>query len=150
MFIPQRTPLCLLFVLMMFTPAHAEIYKWIDAEALTNYSHNPPEDRPFEIISVPPPPALSKQKPSEEIEALMQDLDAAEQAREVEQLKEKQQAALDAFRQENCEIAQQNLQTYQNNPGRRFINEAGEVSRPTEEERQLKIDQFSQEVDKLC
>lgn len=150
MFIPQLSRVCLLLLLFTFSPAQAEIYKWVDDESFVNFTQQPPADRPYEQITVPPPPPLSEQALIEENGVLVDAQATAEAQRQTEQQQAQQEAALAAFRQESCDIAKQNLQTYEDNPGRRFINEAGEVTRPTEEDRQLKMQQFRQDIEKFC
>lgn len=150
MFIPQLCRVCLLLLTLTFLPAQADIYKWLDDEELTNFTQQPPTDRHYELITVPPPPPISNEALSAEVEELIDSEEQAEKQREADQQLAQQQAALAAFRQESCKIAKENLQTYEDNPGRRFINDAGEVSRPTEEERQLKMQQFRQDIEKFC
>lgn len=150
MFIPQLCRVCLLLLTLTFLPAQADIYKWLDDEELTNFTQQPPTDRHYELITVPPPPPISNEALSAEVEELIDSEEQAEEQREADQQLAQQQAALAAFRQESCKIAKENLQTYEDNPGRRFINDAGEVSRPTEEERQLKMQQFRQDIEKFC
>jgi len=150
MFIPQLCRVCLLLFSFTLLPAQAEIYKWQDDEELINFTQQPPVDRPYEQITVPPPPPLSEEALSSEVEELIETVEQIEEQREAEQQQAQQEAALAAFRQESCDIAKENLQTYEENPGRRFINDAGEVTRPTEEERELKMQQFRQDIEKFC
>lgn len=150
MFIPQLSKVCLLLLFITLLPAKADIYKWVDDESFVNFTQQPPADRPYEQITVPPPPPLSEEVLIEENEAPDDAEATAEAQRQAEQQQAQQEAALAAFRQQSCEIAKQNLQTYEDNPGRRFINDAGEVTRPTEEERQLKMQQFRQDIEKFC
>ncbi|AFJ03589.1 Periplasmic protein TonB, links inner and outer membranes [Methylophaga frappieri] len=147
-----RLPHWICFALISFLPflAQAEIYKWTDENGQINYSQQPPPDRPAEQIQAPPPPPVEPDKAQQEIDNLIESQQKAAQ-QEAEQREAEQATAREQqLRDENCQIARENLLAYQNNPGRRFINEAGEVTRPTEEERQQRIANYQDQVDTYC
>lgn len=140
---------CLLLS-VCFTTNAADVYQWQDANGVTHYGQTPPPDVEANQMNVPIPSPVDPEKAQQEIDTLI-----AEQRKataEAEQRKEKQreaQAQAD-IRAENCKIARGNLEQYQNNPGRRFQNANGEVTRPTEEERQEKILELKQQTERFC
>lgn len=148
MFIPQFLSGCLALVLAM--TVHADAYKWIDDDGEVIYSQNPPADKPYEKMETPPPPSINPKAAQREIELLIEQQEAAEQKREAQQQKRQQAQQAAAILEENCRVAQYNLQQYQDNPGRRVMDPEGNVTRPTEEERQEKIDTLKQLVKQFC
>lgn len=50
----------------------------------------------------------------------------------------------------NCDIAKNNLEKYQNNPRGRTKNADGEYIRVDETDRQAKIEQLKQDIEKYC
>lgn len=141
--------------LFLFTPiVHANIYKWIDEDGQTHFSqHRPPVDQPAEVTKKPSPPATGPETAQQELDTLIkQQQEAAERQaeREKQQRLEAEKAKRAEQRQQNCRTAQHNLQQYQNNPGRRFIDSEGNVTRLGEEKRQEMIKQSQQAIDQFC
>lgn len=140
---------CLLLS-VCFTTHAADVYQWQDENGVTHYGQTPPPDVDAKQMTVPAPPPADPEKAQQKIDTLI--AKQREAAAEAEQREEKQreaQARAD-IRAENCKIAQRNLEQYQNNPGRRFQNADGEVTRPTEEERQEKISELKQQTEQFC
>ncbi len=134
--------------LLLASGVNAEIYKWVDENGQTHYTQQPPESGQAETIQVPPPPPIDDT--AAEVEELIEQQEAAEKsAREAEQEQQQEAERLAAI-QKNCEIAQANLKLYQDNPGRRMMDEAGNVYRLTEEERQQKIEESRQQIEEFC
>lgn len=150
MVIPHLRVCCLALLCSLPFLVQAEIYKWTDDNGQVNYTQEPPADRPAEQLKAPPPPPIDPEKAQQQVEELIESQDAAEAA-EAEREKAAQEAEqAEQIRAENCQTARNNLEQYQNNPGRRVMNADGEVTRPTEEERQEKIAEFQQQVDEFC
>lgn len=150
MVIPQLRVCCLALLCSLPFLAQAQIYKWTDENGQVNYSQEPPVDLPAEQIKAPPPPPIDPEIAQQELDALIEDQQAAEAAEAEQQQAEQEAEQAEQIRQENCQTARNNLEQYQNNPGRRVMNADGEVTRPTEEERQEKIAEFQQQVDEFC
>lgn len=143
--------LCLLSAALMLSfSVHAQIYKWVDENGQTHYSQQPPESGQAETVDVPPPPPIAPEQARDEVQELIDQQQAAEQAEQEAQQQAQQEAEQEAIRQENCRIAQQNLTAYQNNPGRRVMDEEGNVTRLDEDMRQQKIQEFQEQVDLYC
>ncbi len=141
--------------LFLFTPlAHADIYKWVDEHGQTHFSQLPPPvDQPAKIIKKPPPPATDPEAAQQELDALIKQQEKADELeaeREKQQRLEAEKAKRAEQRQQNCRTAQHNLQQYKNNPGRRFIDSEGNVTRLGEEKRQEMIKQSQQAIDQFC
>lgn len=151
MFIPYLRQVCLFFLLSTASMlVIADVYKWIDEEGRTHYSQQAPIGHEAELLSTPPPPARDPAKAQEEVEALINEQAEARKV-QAEQLAEQQRLAeQQLIREENCQKTQHNLQQYMDNPGRRVLRADGEVTRPTEEERQEKIQKLQLDVEEFC
>jgi hypothetical protein len=151
MFIPHLRLVCLTFMLSLFaTAAFAEIYKWVDKKGKTHYSQQAPQDNAAILIKTPPPPAIAPNAAQQQIEELIQQQESEDQMRLEQRNQQKFAAENLANQQRNCKIAQQQLQQYQNNPGKRIMDADGNVTRLAEEERQEKIQESQENVTKYC
>lgn len=143
--------LCLVSAALLLSfSVHAQIYKWIDENGQTNYSQQPPESGQAETVDVPPPPPINPDEARDEVQELIEQQQAADQAELEAEQQAREQAEQQAALQENCRIAQENLRSYQNNPGRRVMDQEGNVTRLTEEDRQQKIQEFQEQVELYC
>lgn len=140
---------CLLLS-VCFTAQAADVYQWQDENGITHYGQTPPSDVNAKQMRVPAPPPVDAEKAQQEIDALIAEQRQAEAEAEAREDNQREAQAQADMRAENCKIARRNLETYQNNPGRRFQNADGEVTRPTEEERQKKISEFKQQTERFC
>ncbi|HDY85644.1 hypothetical protein LCGC14_1169020 [marine sediment metagenome] len=152
MFIPHLRLICLTFVLssLFATTSFAEIYKWIDKDGQINYSQQAPQGVTATIIKAPPPPAIDPNAAQQKIDQLITQQESDEQMRLEQQNQQKVEAKNELIQQQNCTIAQQQLEQYQNNPGRRLIDADGNATRITEEERQKKIEELQKNVTEYC
>lgn len=148
MFIPQLSACCLAFVIAMTVQADA--YKWVDDDGEVIYSQTPPVDKLYEKMGTPPPPSMNPEAAKKEVELLIEQQKATDEAREERQQTQQQEELAAEALAENCRIANYNLQQYQDNPGRRMMDSEGNVTRPTEEERQQKISTLKQQVNQFC
>ena len=151
MFIPYLRLSCLAFVLFFFANnSYGDVYKWIDKDGQVHYSQQPPAGQQAEMIKAPPPPAIDPAKAQKEIDTLIkqQSSQESEQQDQNKQLAQEQERANQL--EKNCEAAKYNLQQYKDNPGRRLMDDKGNVTRPTEEDRQQKIRESEQKVKEFC
>lgn len=148
MFIPQLSCCCL--AMLAVATVHADVYKWQGDAGQVIYSQTPPNSGSYEMIEAPPPPAMHPAAAQQEIDQLIEQQQATDKARNEQRLQQQQKQQASAIQAENCRIAKYNLQQYQNNPGRRAIDSQGNVTRPTETERQEKISTYQQHVQQLC
>lgn len=151
MFIPDIRVVCLTFILSLFaSAAFAEIYKWSDQNEQINYSQQAPPNIPYTIVKILPPPPIDPNVAQKEIDELIKSQEAEEKVSLDEATQKESEAEKQKRFEENCLIAKDNLLKYQNNPGRRMIDEQGIVTKPTEEERQQKIKESQDNVNKYC
>ncbi len=151
MFIPYLRFVCLTFVLSVFScVSFAEVYKWTDKNKQINYSQQPPANVPYSIIGVSQHPASDPNVSQKSVDDLIKQHQAEEKIRLDKAMKEESDADRKKRFEENCVIAKDNLLKYQNNPGRRMIDAQGNVTRPTEEERQQKIKDSQDNVNLYC
>jgi len=151
MVIPHLRQICLfLFLSLPVTLVNADVYKWVDEEGQTHYSQQAPIGQKTELLKAPPPPATLPADAQNKIDQLINEQNEAryEQKRHaVEQqqtLKQQEQQAT------NCKRSQENLQKFLDNPGRRYTQADGTVTRLAEEERQQRIQEFKQDINEYC
>jgi len=151
MFIPYLRLVCLTLILSLFaTATFAEIYKWVDKNGQTHYSQQAPRDIATTVIKTPPPPAIDPNIAQQQIDELINQQKSEDQLRLETQNQQQIDAENKANQERNCKIAQQQLQQYQNNPGRRIMDADGNATRLAEEERQQKIQESQENITKYC
>jgi uncharacterized protein DUF4124 len=151
MFIPYLRQICLFFFFSLMTlTSYADVYKWVDENGQTHYSQTAPENQNAEMIKAPPPPASLPEEAQQQIDELIEQQTEARKAQDEQLATQKQEAEQKQILENNCELAKSNLQTYMDNPGRRVLKEDGTVIRPTEEDRQQKIQEAKQDIQEYC
>ncbi|MDH5358034.1 MAG: DUF4124 domain-containing protein [Gammaproteobacteria bacterium] len=151
MFIHYLQYSCLTFVIVLFAATtSADVYKWVDKDGQTHYSQQAPSNQQADLIKTPPPPTIGPTEAQQQIDALIEQQKENDQAATEKRNQARQEAEKIAQKKENCRIAQQNLQQYMDNPGRRIVDEDGNVTRLPEEERQQKIKQLHIDVKEYC
>ncbi|MDD3516765.1 MAG: DUF4124 domain-containing protein [Chromatiales bacterium] len=128
----------LLLALLALPVAASELYRWVDDQGRVTFGQVPPADRPSEKLrGAPPPPTGSV--PVEELG--QQQTEAAAAAR--------RQAESDQIKKENCERAQQNLQTL-TRPGKVTLREGDQYRYVEEAERQEMIERAKRQIEEFC
>ncbi len=151
MFIPHLRLVCLTFMLSLFaTATFAEIYKWVDENGQTHYSQQAPRDIDATVIKTPPPPTIDPNIAQQQVDELIKQQEAEEQMRLEQRNQQHIAADKQIAQEENCKAAQQQLQEYQNNPGRRVMDADGNVTHLAEEVRQQKIQESQENVTIYC
>ena len=125
--------LSLLLAPMAFTQA-AGLYKWTDENGNVHYGQLPPSEHTAQKLS--PPVNVPAQPAKEEKQT---DKIPEEAKRDAEMLRVKQQ---------NCEVARGNLQTYQDYNSVRQPD--GTVVEMSDEMREAKIKEAQEMIDKFC
>jgi len=150
---PMQTA-ALIFVMLLQSPVFADIYKWTDGSGEVHYTQTPPPNgMTAQTIQGAPPPAESDKTIHEEQQKLQQQLDAFEERRaerEAQEAIEKQRQELAKIDEKNCITAQGNLAKLQQGGIKRYLTPEGEVIRLTEEDRQRRINEAHQQVEKYC
>lgn len=121
------------------------IYRWVDEQGVTHFSAQPPRERAAETLrmAVPPtPPTAAPATPRAP-------QSAAEQQREIEQKVKREIAEAETERQRYCTTLRTQLVQLENNPRVR-VQDAGQVRRLTEEERQARILETRKKLTEDC
>jgi flagellar biosynthesis GTPase FlhF len=149
-----QTSSLIVITLLLQSPVFADIYKWIDDSGEVHYTQTPPPGGiATENIQGAPPPAESAQINDAEQQKLQQQLDAYEERRaeqQKQQSTENQRREVAEIDKENCSAAQANLANLQQGGVKRYLTPAGEVIRLTEEDRQQRISEAQEQVEKYC
>lgn len=151
MVIPDLKQLCFAtMALLVSVSVQAQIYKWVDENGQTHYSQQPPTSGEAQLMDVPRPPPINAEEAQQEVDELIEQQQEAEKAELEAQQAAEEEAKQQAIKDKNCQIARQNLTNYQNNPGRRVVDEEGNVTRLAEEDRQQKMVEFQEQIDLYC
>jgi ParB-like chromosome segregation protein Spo0J len=130
---------------------YADVYKWIDDEGVTHYSQRPPTSEKAQLIKTPPPPSLNQEESAKErVNQLLEQQQTEREARQKQQEEQRQAAEQAEIKQQNCQTAKHNLQQFQDNPGRRYQDAEGNITRMVEEERQQRIQDFQKQINEFC
>ncbi|MDF1588721.1 MAG: DUF4124 domain-containing protein [Gammaproteobacteria bacterium] len=150
MFKPYLSLFNLYLMLAIFsTNTVADVYKWVDENGQTHYSQQAPAQQKAELLKTPPPPAFNPED-QQRVDQLIKQQQQDRKARIKQQQQQQQAAEQLAIKQQNCTTAKNNLQQYQDNPGRRVADAEGNVTRLKEEDRQQRIQEFQQQVQQYC
>ena len=140
---PESQIVALLLSFLLYVPAHAEIYKWVDKEGVQHYSEQPPEAG-IKYETVNPNYAA----PERSSNASVKDENTANQEEQQQDQQQKDEVA--QIRQQNCVTVQKRLEDLQSSPRISVKNPDGTVQRLTEEERQVKITEAQELIKKYC
>lgn len=135
---PQQCPRWLVLLLPLalpgggFASGATEIYRWVDAQGITQLSQTPPVSGTYEILALPSLPAADPSAGAR----LQQEVDRVEAwQRERLRRQESARAALElkAERERRCQIAKKNLATLDNLGARPLQMPDGTTARPSTE-----------------
>ena len=136
--------------LLTFALAEAAMYRWVDEKGVTHYSQIAPPTGSFDVIEAPTTPTSSGDESLNDLNRQWQQMQDREAARKEEAKKQKTDEAEAALRQQNCQTAKQNLEILQGPPNRLIRTPEGTYRRLTDEERQEKIEQAKEMMEKSC
>ncbi|MFO7603784.1 MAG: DUF4124 domain-containing protein [Gammaproteobacteria bacterium] len=141
--------------LLLVSSVHAATYKYQDEQGQTVYAQQPPASGPYEVIGSPKvdryntgsrtdsPAADTSTQPSlQERASKIDDKNKADKALASEMEKNKK------LREENCATARKNLEVY--TVYRRFKDEAGNVTRMTDAEREKNLAEARDAIRQFC
>ena len=141
----------LLLILLSITHiSYAEVYKWVDKDKMTHYSEQAPRGHDYEIINDPPPPAIDPAVAQKEADLFIEKVEGTYDVKENERQQAKKVKERQEQKKKYCETIKNNLIQYQNNPGRRMMDENGNIIAPNEEQRQQKIADLKKEIAENC
>lgn len=133
-----------LLALGAYTPAQADIYKWVDTKGLTHYSEEPPSTGRYEVIksaTLPPSSPAPTAAPAQ--------AQPAKPAAPQPQTNAQSPAAQKQHAQ-NCLKAKQTLDILETRSHILATDANGQQVRLTEEQRQAKITEIKQKLAKYC
>ena len=149
-----QTAALVIATLLLHAPAIAQIYKWTDDSGEIHYTQTPPPGGvASQKMQGAPAPAESRETIRQEQQKLQQQLDAMEERhaeRENREALEKQRKKLDEISEKNCITARNNLGKLQQGGIKRYLTPEGEVIRLTDEERQRRLAEAQNQVEKYC
>jgi hypothetical protein len=148
------TATLLISTLLLQSPVSGGIYKWTDASGEVHYTQTPPpKGIATQKIQDTPPPAESQQSIHEDQQELQKRIDAMDErrARQDEEADiKKQQKENREIGEKNCITAKNNLAKLQQGGIKRYLTPAGEVIRLTEDDRQRRITEATNQVEQYC
>jgi hypothetical protein len=149
----QRIILAGTLLLALCSPASAgPIYKWVDAQGTTHYGTQPPKGQQATSVNpgIAPSRAVAPAPVTAESDAVTDAQDGLDPEQEAINAQVKADVAAQAAqRAENCKTYRTNLAQLENNPRVR-IEDAGQIRRLGEEERQAKIAETKQLISDNC
>lgn len=134
---------------LIFSSAEAALYKWVDEDGNTHYTQQkPPGD--IEGEEIKPLPRIETKGAQEQLEEDQKHLEDSRKKRE-DLAKEKQEEESNkAIKKSNCELGKDKMTRLVTSPRVNKVDEDGTVTRVSEEERQEKIKQAQEMIDKNC
>lgn len=142
----QRLLTALTLGLLATSTMAQQMYQWQDERGVMQYGQLPPTGSNYQQIRIQPSPPPGGQLRAPAPLPLKADTSAADAAAE----QRRQERARAEQRTAACEQVRSNLETLLNNPRLRRTNEAGEVERIGEDERQQLISQAQEDLQENC
>jgi len=131
--------------------SHAKLYKWVDADGNTHYTQSPPPDGiATEDVKLPASVNIDTEQAIKSFEAQQkkqQELSEENEKEEKEQMRQEERAEL---KKDNCKKAKAKYDNVYNTGRIRAVDEEGNVTRATEEERQRRIADAQGKIEKWC
>jgi len=131
--------------------SHAKLYKWVDADGNTHYTQSPPPDGiATEDVKLPASVNIDTEQATKSFEAQQkkqQELSEENEKEEKEQMRQEERAEL---KKDNCKKAKAKYDNVYNTGRIRAVDEEGNVTRATEEERQRRIADAQGKIEKWC
>lgn len=138
----------ILFAVSLSVPA--ALYKWVDADGVTQYTQTPPPSGRFQELHSAPPPASRSipEQPSEETSPEEQTAPAT--SADTPPQDDQRQAEQQAAREQNCRLARQRLSQLENHARIRYAAEDGSIHVMGEDEKQAKLAETRAMIAESC
>jgi len=136
---------------LLFSSAHAALYKWVDADGNTNYTQQPPPgDIEGDVIK--PPPRINTKGALKELNENQKILEDTQKEREKQAEDQEFDEGNAAIRRSNCQLGRDKMASLKSTakPQSRSVSADGTVYKKTEEQRQAEIKQAQEIIDKNC
>jgi hypothetical protein len=142
--------LCISAALLQ-SPARGEMYKWTNAAGEVQYTQVPPSGGiKTEKIQGAPPPADDPDKINEKLQNEVDAMDETLTRQEGEAKEKNLRKEIDEAYEKNCISSRNNLAKLQEGGRKRYLTPDGEVIHLSEEERQQRINEAKEQIDKFC
>jgi hypothetical protein len=144
--------LCVLFIgaSLAWPAASAKTYRWVDESGEVVYSQFPPPPGTA-VDTLPPPPPPAEPDAGRELRETLQRLEDSREDRELARERADEEAAQARQQARGCAAAEQNIQVYRDSPPNRLIRDSsGEYRRVTPEQREAKIREAQDYLDRHC
>ncbi|SDI09439.1 DUF4124 domain-containing protein [Pseudomonas panipatensis] len=130
----------------------AQVYKWVDAQGVTHFGAQPPEGTRAAPVNtnVAQPPSGFPLPPAKATPAPAPQPTASDKQKAVDEKVRQEVAQQEAERAKYCDNLRLNLAQLKNNPRVRIAESNGDMRRMPEEERQARITQAEQDLQKNC
>ncbi len=141
-----------LVCLLGFSPvSHAKMYKWVDADGNTHYTQSPPPDgAAIEDINLPASVNIDTEQAVKSFEAQQEKQQESAETKQKDEKELNREAEHTALKKDNCRKARAKLDNVGSGRRIRAVDEYGNVTRATEEERQRRIADAQEKIEKWC
>ncbi len=148
----MKLPIIFTLILLtgLTTGSQAAMYKWVDEDGQTVYSQTPPPSGQSTRIKPPPPPAETPEEARQRLNQRLQKFEDKAEDKELAGQKEAKDEELAEVFKRNCAAAQNNLFFLESNPRKLVGQPDGSYVRITEEERQQKMQEAREQVERFC
>jgi hypothetical protein len=141
----------LLIILSLHNPAFATVaYTWLDDKGQVNFTQRAPVDREAEVVKTRPGPQVGPAESQKAVDQIIEQQNVNSKTNKEAQIKRQQEAERAQTKSKNCDIARDNLKKYQDNPIGLIKGPDGEYDRIDEVERQNRMKQLQQDIQKHC
>lgn len=126
------------------------VYKWTDDAGSTHYTQFPPTGRESVKVRAAPPPAEDPQAALEKMREKMGGFEERQKQQRESVKQARTQEGFERTREENCEIAHNNMAVLQQGGNQRYRTADGQIIRMTEEDKQARISETEQQIKDFC
>lgn len=136
---------------LLFSSAHAAVYKWVDADGNTHYTQQPPSGD-IEADIIKPLPKIDTKGALKDLDENQKFLEDKQKEREKQAEDQEFDEANAAIRKSNCQLGRDKMASLRltASPQARSVSEDGTVYKLTEEQRQAKIKEAQEIIDNNC
>ncbi len=140
-----------IFLLGILPVSHAKLYKWIDDSGIIQYTQLEPTDgSETEDVKLPASVNIDTSEAIKFFEQQQQQQQEFLKDREKKNKKRMKQEKFLELKKENCEKAKAKYENINNAARIRSVDAEGNVTRATEEERQRRIKDAQEKIEKWC
>ena len=152
MMMQHLTLICVLLVLAIGAQAAGkkQIYKWVDDQGKVHYTQQAPVGRSAQKMKNAPPPAANPDAINEDLKKQVEAMEERLAGKDEAATAARKQAENEKIIKQNCATARKNLAALQQGANKAYMTPDGKVARLTEEDRQRRISEAKQQIEKYC